>query len=597
MDFSINDSYSETDDLNSEIETQLYSLLHHNYDSEMNYNGYFNNSLETYNTPYQKSYSNVPSTSFSNLTHSNRDKNKKNLNLNNLRDNSSCSKKLPGHGALNPCTSRRYFGSKTTSTSTQIQNDDYLCKILENLPNSYWQISNQDIHVNSNKIQFPKCTNCLKKGHKETECPLSYVRRICFLCGSTGHSERMHIFCHICLDLDHMSHKCPYRNKVYKFCHNCDQKSHWREICPSIWRQYHLTTQNENKTQTNAKYSNHRKSKKSFTIVNYDEQGLDDLDEMICCYNCGYMGHKGKECVKYRMTKFVPHDTAIINYNQCPIPAHRNLASQLHSDARKVLEAYPSYPTTPVRPLFKTPNGSIKNLNHSIESNGKRKSAEIKKLYHHPEQKRVRQESSTSKVMLPKSPASILMNASPSIPIDRKLCSPKRNAFTKTEKPIETTPLDKAKCDVSSKLASINKAGTTNKTIQNPTNVSCNEISDSFDETGDSLIGADNETSGFSDDKSGNIFLNEESDDSSVIDEDDNSFDETSASFDELEDSFCKAGDSSPALSTDDKIIPVTKALNFDAIADLNRIARKRCLLTEYLNKRDRKSRLAWEGQ
>jgi len=108
---------------------------------------------------------------------------------------------------------------------------------------SLWYVGNKDIEAavsfTSSKPQVRyfgnkhiRCKNCDELGHIAIECPLPKKLRPCFKCGQTGHSAV----------------KCPKRffNSSFRHanseCHRCGQYGHLQGECPDLWRQFHITT-------------------------------------------------------------------------------------------------------------------------------------------------------------------------------------------------------------------------------------------------------------------------------------------------------------------------------------------------------------------
>ncbi|XP_068708280.1 zinc finger CCHC domain-containing protein 7-like isoform X1 [Montipora foliosa] len=159
-------------------------------------------------------------------------------------------------------------------------------EIIEN-----WHLNEKDLEDSNNtkrrsryylpgkRLLNVRCHNCNGKGHLSMYCPEPKKMSVCHLCGSSGHLRKNcpNEVCFNCREPGHRSKQCSKPRRPFVRCRRCHVLGHVLNECPDRWRQYHLTTE-------------------VGPIVRPDRPA--SPPRSVHCYNCGYQGHYGHECME-----------------------------------------------------------------------------------------------------------------------------------------------------------------------------------------------------------------------------------------------------------------------------------------------------------
>lgn len=159
-------------------------------------------------------------------------------------------------------------------------------EIIEN-----WHLNEKDLEDSTNtkrrsryylpgkRLLNVRCHNCNGKGHLSMYCPEPKKMSVCHLCGSSGHLRKNcpNEVCFNCREPGHISKQCSKPRRPFVRCRRCHVLGHVLNECPDRWRQYHLTTE-------------------VGPIVRPDRPA--SPPRSVHCYNCGYQGHYGHECLE-----------------------------------------------------------------------------------------------------------------------------------------------------------------------------------------------------------------------------------------------------------------------------------------------------------
>eukprot|EP00794_Sanderia_malayensis_P009436 gene9436-10421_t len=222
-----------------------------------------------------------------------------------------------------------------------------------------WSIVDKDRGINAVATDAPKsrnryyiekpkskiwCFNCRSRGHM--------MYKVCLLCGETNHSrwDCPNDICYNCFELGHISKFCkqPKKNS-YAVCKRCWGRGHNRNTCPEIWRQYHLTVEDNGKIKK----------------ANRSSSGMAaNINKLRFCHNCCSDDHFTHDCEQHSHNRRQVNSPFIVYYDKCPYKPKEKKQAKSKQTARKSTKPK-QHSTTQL------PDGSVKaTAGHAQEITG-----------------------------------------------------------------------------------------------------------------------------------------------------------------------------------------------------------------------------------
>ena len=280
---------SDSDDINSDVEFELYSQLHYNTTNNMLHDK-MERKGEKHGDAMTKDFNNMHKITFNKAPIKTFDAKYNTLHTLEMEHE----RKIMSFPLDNSDFDSQFINQNVESDIEDWEvicddvNDDKHDNLLINVENKnisvndqdniLWKVCQKDIdaskllghrktelrYFGGNEHSNLRCKNCDERGHISVNCILPKKVRPCYKCGEVGH----------------YAIKCPKRfSGIYKYwdtqCHRCGQFGHIQGECPDQWRQFHMTT-------------------KPGAIIASDSSSK--AKNKISCYNCAKIGHFGHDC-------------------------------------------------------------------------------------------------------------------------------------------------------------------------------------------------------------------------------------------------------------------------------------------------------------
>lgn len=158
-----------------------------------------------------------------------------------------------------------------------------------------WHVDAEDLYRNSRGFRYHNvgnshCRKCDQMGHVAKFCRKPKFK-VCYCCSDLGHDgahcpKRM---CSRCYQEGHTVAEC--KETFVPSCTICNAKGHPDSLCPDLWRRYHMTTDDGPIVRAQVK-------------VRPPEERY--------CYNCARQGHYGHQCQQKKRGR--PSTPFIVSY-------------------------------------------------------------------------------------------------------------------------------------------------------------------------------------------------------------------------------------------------------------------------------------------
>lgn len=158
-----------------------------------------------------------------------------------------------------------------------------------------WHVDAEDLYRNSRGFRYHNkekahCRKCDQMGHVAKFCRKKKFK-VCYCCSDLGHDgarcpKRM---CSRCYEQGHTVAEC--KETDVPSCTICYTKGHPGSLCPDLWRRYHMTTDDGPIVRVQLKT---RPPEERF------------------CYNCARQGHYGHQCQQKKRGR--PSTPFVVSY-------------------------------------------------------------------------------------------------------------------------------------------------------------------------------------------------------------------------------------------------------------------------------------------
>ncbi|KAL1429235.1 hypothetical protein MTO96_016564 [Rhipicephalus appendiculatus] len=158
-----------------------------------------------------------------------------------------------------------------------------------------WHVDAEDLYRNSRGFRYHNkekahCRKCDQMGHVAKFCRKKKFK-VCFCCSDMGHDgarcpKRM---CSRCYEQGHTVAEC--KETDVPSCTICYTKGHPGSLCPDLWRRYHMTTDDGPIVRVQLKTR---------------------PPEERYCYNCARQGHYGHQCQQKKRGR--PSTPFVVSY-------------------------------------------------------------------------------------------------------------------------------------------------------------------------------------------------------------------------------------------------------------------------------------------